>query len=509
MKILKYLAVVIPLIALSPLSAWADTIVFKSGKEIEVKKVWEEEETFNCYRYGKLVKYPKITIDHINKGEKTTIIFQDHAPTLSNVPKWKCLVTEPVKIPDTLRVRTNYTKPGTLRTYKNRAYVLIKTGNMEEFEELVAKDPSIIFQADSEGNNFLMASARLPAIVQYFLQKGFDVNAGNDLGETALYWAMRWDEPESIRLLVSNGANMELLNDPGRSVYSADKEGTPFMIAVKEKKFNAAATLLKLGANINAYNSHGDTALHIACRTLKDYDLGKVKFLLNHGASIFAQNKWGLTPIESAIDVGLRDRITKQLEEVDMEMPSIPVMWGDVRTSMWMLASSKDVRPQTSIHYTATADIKAKHGKENPTATFALLRQNMELTKYRDRFGRTLLHWSGEYTNLDALEILLPYIIPVNVQDTEGNTALHLWAADNSAVKMLLAAGADPTIKNLVGQTPLHNLAHRWHYSSDIVELAKMYIKAGADPHAKDINGDTPIQLSKSRKLKEFLDSQR
>lgn len=67
-----------------------------------------------------------------------------------------------------------------------------------------------------------------------------------------------------------------------------------------------------------------------------------------------------------------------------------------------------------------------------------------------------------------------------------GSTPLHLAAmnGDASAMKALLAAGANPNARDNEGATPLHMAAY-----ASRADYVKLLLEAGADPLAKTDNG--------------------
>jgi cytohesin len=59
---------------------------------------------------------------------------------------------------------------------------------------------------------------------------------------------------------------------------------------------------------------------------------------------------------------------------------------------------------------------------------------------------------------------------------------------DVQEVARLLAAGADPNVKDLDGHTPLHYAAEQCR-----ADIAELLLKHGADPNARDDHGKTPL----------------
>ncbi|XP_071096613.1 serine/threonine-protein phosphatase 6 regulatory ankyrin repeat subunit B-like [Haliotis cracherodii] len=74
----------------------------------------------------------------------------------------------------------------------------------------------------------------------------------------------------------------------------------------------------------------------------------------------------------------------------------------------------------------------------------------------KDQCGSTALHRSCR--SWRCLKVLLEHDVKVNMQNREGQTAMHILADENQSqgkLDLLLRNGADPNIKDMMGDTPL------------------------------------------------------
>ncbi|KAI5923979.1 ankyrin repeat-containing domain protein [Camillea tinctor] len=99
--------------------------------------------------------------------------------------------------------------------------------------------------------------------------------------------------------------------------------------------------------------------------------------------------------------------------------------------------------------------------------------------------------------NLDCIKYFVQMGADVNHQDVKGATPLHLawtrqgiWDPQKDVVKLLLNLGANPSIRNKAGQTPLF---YYMRNPPDKISILAKVIEKGASPKDQDENGRTPL----------------
>lgn len=97
----------------------------------------------------------------------------------------------------------------------------------------------------------------------------------------------------------------------------------------------------------------------------------------------------------------------------------------------------------------------------------------------------------GDISALSAALQRQPNLL--HLREQSGWTLLSRCAACDQieAVRYLLQQGADPNVKNVIGETALHQAVDRAG-----TETALELLKAGADPNAQNIHGETPLHLA-------------
>lgn len=214
------------------------------------------------------------------------------------------------------------------------------------------------------------------------------------------------------------------------------------------------------GEAINAKNSAGSTALHLAIK----FQCGSIaQKLLEIGADSNLADKDGETPLLTAVSQNSEDHV-KILLENDAD-PGKPGYDGD-----------------------APLHRAARHGYSQ--LVLILLDKKVDIN-LPGKGGATALHQASEHFKVEVLEILLQKGANPNIPDHNGSTPLKRAANFGylSGVQMLLDKGADVECPDVNGETPLHK-AVGW---KSCLEIFQLLLGSGANPNARTITGDTPL----------------
>ena len=179
--------------------------------------------------------------------------------------------------------------------------------------ELLLKHGADVNAKDNNGSTALMwaADSGTTYVAELLLKHGADVNAKDNNGSTALMWAADSGTTYVAELLLKYGADVNAKDNDGKTVlmwamwtglnvraYGVDIVlKTCMLLPTIFSPIELVELLLKHGADVNAQDKDGDTALMDAAL------IGRTNFaelLLKHGADVNAKNYRGLTALDHA-----------------------------------------------------------------------------------------------------------------------------------------------------------------------------------------------------------------
>lgn len=305
-----------------------------------------------------------------------------------------------------------------------------------------------------------------------------------------------------------------LLDRPGdvNSAINFD-QGTALHIAGMKGHLDTTQRLIHRGANVNSTNYMKQTSLHHACEA----NNGDVVFeLLASGANADLRDAMGQTPMHRAAFVGAVDALRTLLE------------YG---------ANSKlrDEGRQLAIHKASmNASRDYQTGMGRTAALELLLQKDPGFVNAEANDGWTCLHLAAHHGSSAAAEVLIAYGADVTLRDAEKMQPLHRAVTSGSVetCQVLLRAGADINAVDFSRWTPLHHACEEGRAmvarvllqndppaSLDAIdgrrrtplhiateegqeEVCEVLVHAGADPNAGDMSKGVPSPMVIARRNK-------
>lgn len=277
------------------------------------------------------------------------------------------------------------------------------------------------------------------------------VDALNDRGLTPLHVAAQNGQNEIVKLLISEGAEVN-----ARSAW----DYTPLTFAAESVRHDVVVTLLDSGADLEAVTKDGFTPLHKAILT-KEKNLDRLLvILLISGANCNALNKEGLTALQSAVSAGKVARVrTLCVFGADPSFKNI-----DGKNAFDCATKLKKNTGRKMV------DVLSKWGKCG-TQTRKVLRQMLQ---FIDTSGEVdpsaMLSWASREGQALLVEFILDFVAKnaPHIVETEGlergTKPIHLAASagHSTVVEILLAHGATVDARTeRAGWTALHLAADK------------------------------------------------
>ncbi|KAH8699326.1 ankyrin repeat-containing domain protein, partial [Phaeosphaeriaceae sp. PMI808] len=220
------------------------------------------------------------------------------------------------------------------------------------------------------------------------------------------------------------------------------------------------------GADVNHTDRALGTPMHYAANR------ALAETLHQHGANLFAKDKYGMTPLHTACKIGRLDVIQFLLSKGAMVDEAAMAGWTP------LLYSTCDEEDD----FEEVAKILLDQGANIQAATTD---------------GQTVLHGAARLGDTELVRYLVDHGANARAVNANAETALHNAARTSNAeaVRYLIDQGADVHAITTEGETILHAACSRASITTlpSISSILEIIFENGIDVNAKDVTGSTSL----------------
>ena len=292
--------------------------------------------------------------------------------------------------------------------------------------------------------------------------EGFDMKKFVQLPEEGLWHAARTGDLRAMKRYIAEGADVNAPDD--------DLEMTPLAWSVTHGQTEATRLLIENGADVNMKDDDGSTPLHGAA-VFGRADVAKL--LVENGANLQVRNDDGGTPADALhLDWGTTAFIGGMIGvEVKDE---IAVM----QTGRNEIAKLFGVKEFDSKDIASAHDLSGAVFIGNLAAVKQALTDGADPNAEDPQSGSTMLSIAALMGHTEIVTVLLEHGADVNAKSRDGGTALHAAAflGRAEATKLLLEKGADTTLRNNMGSTAIDGAKLDWEFTKVIISMIQIEV---------------------------------
>ena len=339
------------------------------------------------------------------------------------------------------------------------------------------------------------------ALVDRLLKAGAHANTAIATGETPLMTCAGAGSADAVQMLIGAGADV--------NAKEPTQNQTALMWAAAERHPEVVKVLVEHRADLQSRTKKGFTALHFAARA---GDVESARVLLDAGVDVNVRSQPDTPAVRTApgAEAGYRGggarggRDSGPSYEATVSAGSTPLLVATVRAqvplALFLLEKGADPNAGdagfTPLHWAAGT---WESGEANPVFGFSDAMSGIPDRQEKLQLVKSLL---AHGANVNAPMTQRPPAFAGGYNDTVGATPFLLAAAtaDVEIMRLLLAAGADPSLTTKSNATALmaavgmnRTLGESAVTEDQALEAARLLLELGADAKAVAANGENAL----------------
>lgn len=386
--------------------------------------------------------------------------------------------------------------------------VAIQGGHAAVLQALLEKDVEVNERIDVDGKTgvtlVMLAAQWHPSLVRLLLRRDdIQLDAVDDSGNTALMHAVWGGSEIIVKLLAARGGQIDHRNNEGKSAWwlafesnsrslmgvlldakvdidqelSAEHGATALSEAIDHGELEMARWLLQRGAKPNRVCAAGWTPLCQALFAPRNVEM--MQLLLQNGADARQGENTGRSALAIAAGDGdeyaialllehgacptrIEERLmaldvpANRLNDIRLSALQVAVWLGHVDVLTTLAEQGYDLMTPVNRFRNTALHLAVQRGHDEMVRFLLPIEHAAERVNLRNDFFETPLMLAVKADDIDVVRSLLEVGAHTNLQDEDGNTALHFAGeTENEHIALLLMQnGADGSIPNHAGVIP-------------------------------------------------------
>ncbi|MEL7497078.1 MAG: ankyrin repeat domain-containing protein [Planctomycetota bacterium] len=360
----------------------------------------------------------------------------------------------------------------------------------------------------------LACQSNRDTVVRAVIERFSDVNIADANGQTPLVQAIIRQNVSITKLLLSRGANPNLIN---QSSYGRNQ--TTLCLAASIGQQEIVKALLDANAGVNLIGKDGESPLHSVVRsggqmrnqmqgnpraypkdTMERY-VSITKELLERGANPNLKNSSSQIPIQVAAEGGFFKAVELLVDSTNDLSFNVGegslLHWasknGLPKTAKRIVDATRPDMNQVDTNGNTPLQLAAGNGHGAMVEMLVSLKANVNQP---DTAGMTPLMLAANLGNARSVNALVKAGADVSRQDASGQVAIHFaaWSGEKDAIAALCEGKANPNAATPSGYTPL--LAAAWNGHLGAVQVL---VNHGANVNQRDSDGWSPLHKAAYR----------